>query len=466
MDLANKKVLIVGLGLSGVAAARFAKKRAASVTVTDIAGDNELIPYVDTVRKLNVNLELGQHNIETFEQADLIIVSPGVSHTILPIKRAKEKGVPVLGELELASRYITEPIVAISGTNGKTTTTTLLGNMLKNSGCNVFVGGNIGNPLLDYADKSVSSGVVVAEVSSFQLDTIDTFKPRVSVLLNISADHLDRYSNFEDYVKSKGRIFENQQGNDTAIFNAADPLIRSISKDLKARKLPFHHQGTIQRNTVEGAIINWDDPQNQPNIMIYTNDTGKKSINLSQVKLPGRHNMENVAAASLAALTVGGTLDGVQSAVNDFRGLSHRMEYVGTINNVQFFDDSKATNVDAVARALETFSKPVVLIMGGRDKGGDFQHLRDLVRRQTKKLILMGEAKGEIKYYLESACKGGAQTASTIEDAVLLAYKAATPGDVVLLSPACSSFDMYSSYAERGEAFCGAVKYLNETGQK
>ena len=466
MDLANKDVLIVGLGLSGVAVARFAKNRAASVTVTDIAREEELTPYVQEARKLNVNMELGQHNIETFERTDLIIVSPGVSHTILPLERAKKKGIPVLGELELASRYIHEPIVAISGTNGKTTTTSLLGKMLKNSGCSVFVGGNIGNPLLDYADKSPASAIVVAEVSSFQLDTTDTFKPQVSVLLNISADHLDRYNDFEDYVKSKGRIFANQQESDTAIFNASDPLIRSLSKDLTARKLPFHHQNTIQGNTREGAVIYWGNSHNHPNIMIYANDNSKKAIDLSQVKLPGRHNIENVAAASLAAFTVGGTLAGVQSAVNDFRGLSHRLEYVDTINNVQFFNDSKATNVDAVARALETFSKPVVLIMGGRDKGGDFKHLKHLVRRHAKKLIVMGEAKRDIKYFLESACEGGTRIASTIEDAVLSAYKEASPGDVVLLSPACSSFDMYSSYAERGEAFCQAVKCLNKIRQK
>lgn len=461
MDLANKRVLIVGLGISGIAAARFAKNRGAFVTVTDIESEEKLASYVQEISKLNINMELGQHKIETFELADLIIVSPGVPHTIFPIKRAMAKGVQVLGELELACRHIREPVVAVSGTNGKTTTTTLLGKMLENSGCNVFVGGNIGNPLLDYIDKGEPSAIVVAEVSSFQLDTIDTFKPRVGVLLNISADHLDRYPDFEAYVKSKGRIFENQKEGDTAVYNGSDPFVRLISKDIKARKLPFCHHGAVNEKTREGAVINWGNSNSHRNIKIFANNNIKKSIDLSKMKLAGRHNIENAAAASLAALTVGGTLEGVESALKDFQGLSHRLEYIATINGVQFFDDSKATNVDSVARALETFNKPVVLIMGGRDKGSDFQHLKHLVRVHTKKLVVMGEAKEDIKYVLGRACKGGTRTASTMEDAVLLAYNEASPGDVVLLSPACSSFDMYNSYAERGDAFCQAVKKIN-----
>jgi UDP-N-acetylmuramoylalanine--D-glutamate ligase len=408
-------------------------------------------------------MELGRHNIETFERADLIVLSPGVPHTILPIKRAEAKGIPILGEIELAARFIREPVIAVSGTNGKTTTTELLGDMLKNSGLKVFVGGNIGNPLIDYADKGESAEIVVAEVSSFQLDTIDTFRPRVGVLLNISADHLDRYPDFEAYARSKGRIFENQQEGDAAVINVSDPLVRSISKGLKARKLPFYHHGNELDETMEGAVISWGDSQTSPSITIHTKENPKRSLDLSLINLPGRHNIENVAAASLAALAVGGTFEGVQSALNDFKGLSHRLEYVATINDIRFVDDSKATNVDAVARALEAFNKPVILIMGGRDKGGDFQTLKKLVHQHTKKLIIMGEARDSIKSVLKDACTGGAQTTSTMEDAVLLSYHAAVPGDIVLLSPACSSFDMYSSYAERGDAFCRAVDNLNKS---
>lgn len=462
MNLAQKNILIVGLGVSGIAAARFAKNKGANVTVTDIAGEKELAPYAPIAHNLGAAMELGRHNIETFERADLIVLSPGVPHTILPIKRAEAKGIPILGEIELAARFIREPIVAVSGTNGKTTTTELLGDMLKNSGLKIFVGGNIGNPLIDYADQGESAEIVVAEVSSFQLDTIDTFRPRVSVLLNISADHLDRYPDFEAYASSKGRIFENQQEGDAAVINVSDPLVRSISKGLKARKLPFYHQGNELDETREGAVISWGDSQTPPSITIHTKENPKISLDLSRINLPGLHNIENVAAASLAALAVGGTFAGVQSALNDFKGLSHRLEYVATINDIRFVDDSKATNVDAVARALEAFNKPVILIMGGRDKGGEFQTLKKLVHQHTKKLIIMGEARDSIKSALKDACTGGAQTTSTMEDAVLLSYHAAVPGDIVLLSPACSSFDMYSSYAERGDAFCRAVDNLNK----
>ena len=242
MDLNHKNILIVGLGKSGIAAARFAKQKGALVTVTDMAGEKELGVHASIAHKLGIIMELGKHNIETFERADLIVVSPGVPHTILPIQRAMERGVPIVGEFELAASYIREPVIAVSGTNGKTTTTTLLGSMLENSGVKVFVGGNIGTPLIDYADKTGTADIVVAEVSSFQLDTIHTFRPRVGVLLNITDDHLDRYPDFKSYARSKGRLFENQQQSDISILNGSDPMIRSLTKELHARKLIFRHQ--------------------------------------------------------------------------------------------------------------------------------------------------------------------------------------------------------------------------------
>ncbi len=463
MDLNHKNILIVGLGISGTAAARFAKNRGGIVTITDIAKEDALSDYLPDVHKLDVKTELGQHNPETFENADLIVLSPGVPHTIFPIKRAKEKGIPILGEIELASRYIREPIVAISGTNGKTTTTRLLGQMMKNSGFKVFVGGNIGNPLIDYAGGEKTADIVVAEVSSFQLDTIDTFRPRVSVLLNISADHLDRYPDFESYVMSKGRIFKNQAEGDTAVINGSDPSISLIRKTLRTRVLPFYHQDYFHTKNREYAVISRRNGQHAPTINIFTKEDPKGFLDLSQVDLLGRHNMENVAAAALAALAAGGTLEGIQSALNDFKGLSHRLEFVKIINGVHFYDDSKGTNIDAVARALEVFDQPVVLIMGGRDKGGDFRQLRERVRQHAKKLIVMGEAGNTIQSALEDVCREGAQIASTMENAVSLAYLAASPGDVVLLSPGCSSFDMYQSYAHRGEVFCKAVENLESS---
>ncbi len=466
MDLNHQKILIVGLGISGIAAARFAKKKGASVTVTDMADEKELGAYASMVHKLGVNMELGNHNIETFVGADLIVVSPGVPLTILPIKRAMAKGIPTVGEFELAARHIREPVIAVSGTNGKTTTTALLGKMLEKSGFKVFVGGNIGNPLIDYADREETSDVVVAEVSSFQLDTIDTFKPRVGVLLNITDDHLDRYPDFNSYARSKGRLFENQQQSDSAVINGSDPVIRSVTKDLRARKLIFCHQENSQAKTKKNAVIRRGNSTTPANITIRMKENKEISLDLSGTNLIGRHNLENAAAASLAAIDVGGTPEGVQSALNDFKGLPHRTEYISTLNHVRFFDDSKATNVDAVIKALETFDEPIVLIMGGRDKGGDFHKLLEPVRQHIKKLIVMGEAKEKIRSVLEEVCRESVQTASTMEDAVLSAYRAASPGDIVLLSPACSSFDMYSSYAERGEDFRRVIDNLKQPEKK
>jgi UDP-N-acetylmuramoylalanine--D-glutamate ligase len=466
MDLYQKNILIVGLGISGMAAARFAKNKGGIVTITDIAKEDALAGYLPEVHKIDVRTELGSHNIKTFENADLIIVSPGVPHTILPIELAKKKGIPILGEIELASRYIREPIVAISGTNGKTTTTRLLGQMMKNSGFKVFVGGNIGNPLIDYAGEEETADIVVAEVSSFQLDTIDTFRPRVGVLLNISEDHLDRYPDFNSYAMSKSRIFKNQAEGDTAVINGSDPFISLISQTLRTRILPFYHQDNFHTKNREYAVISSRNGQHAPTINIFTKEDPKGFLDLSQVDLLGRHNMENIAAAALAALAAGGTLEGIQSALNDFKGLSHRLEFVKIINGVHFYDDSKGTNIDAVARALEVFDQPVVLIMGGRDKGGDFRQLRERVRQHAKKLIVMGEAGNTIQSALEDVCWEGAQSASTMENAVSLAYLASSPGDVVLLSPGCSSFDMYQSYAHRGEVFCKAVENLENSDGK
>ena len=462
MELVSKNILIVGLGVSGIAAARFLKNKGAAVTVTDIAPAEDLVDHASQAQSMGVKLELGQHKIETFESADLIVISPGVPHTIGPIERARAKGIPVWGEMELAARFIREPIVAITGTNGKTTTTTLLGKMLENSGFKVFVGGNIGNPLISYVDQGITAEIVVAEVSSFQLDTIETFKPKVSVLLNITEDHMDRYSDFDAYVRSKSRIFEYQQANDIAVINGSDTLVRSISKDIKAQKVLFYHQGNNHDVAGSWATISGNGLQSVPTIYLHSPEKPQTSLEISGSNFKGRHNLENAAAAALAARAVGGNLEAIQSVLNDFQGLSHRLEFITTVDDINFFNDSKATNVDAVARALETFNQPIVLIMGGLDKGGNFPALKKLVHKHAKKLIVLGEARDTIKSALGDACREGVLTAADMKDAVMAAYHAAAPGDVVLLSPGCASFDMYSSYAQRGEDFCMAVRRLKE----
>lgn len=463
MEFESKNILIVGLGISGIAAARFLKNKGAAVTVTDIAPAEDLGDHASQAQAMGVTLELGHHKIETFEGADLIVISPGVPHTIGPIERARAKSIPVWGEMELAARFIREPIVAVTGTNGKTTTTTLLGKMLTNSGFTVFVGGNIGNPLISYVDQGTVAEIVVVEVSSFQLDTIETFKPKVSVLLNITEDHMDRYSDFDAYVRSKSRVFKYQQAGDIAVLNGSDTLIRSISKEIKARKVFFYHQDNTHETAGNGATISGNGLQSVPSIYLHPPERPQTSLELIGSNLKGRHNLENAAAAALATLAVGGNLEAIQSVLNDFQGLSHRLEFITTVDDINFFNDSKATNVAAVARALETFNQPIVLIMGGLDKGGNFPALKKLVHKHAKKLIVLGEARDKIRSALGDACKEGVRNAADMKDAVMAAYHEAAPGDVVLLSPGCASFDMYSSYAQRGEDFCLAVRQLKET---
>ena len=376
----------------------------------------------------------------------MVILSPGVPHTIEPVQRAVAMGIPVIGEIELAARFIKEPVIAVTGTNGKTTTTRLIGEMLKCCGYKVFVGGNIGRPLIEYMEQKEKADYVVAEVSSFQLDTIDLFRPRVGVLLNITEDHLDRYSDMRQYAMAKLRLFANQDETDFSVLNGSDPLTRSLSGEIRSRKQYFDSSG----GAGVSAIINHDTIFLKG---VTGNDAGV--IDLTRTSLAGKHNHENIAAAALATLAAGGDISGIQSALSGFTGLSHRLEYVTTVDGVQYFDDSKATNVDAVSRALGAFSDPVILIMGGRDKGGDYRKLEDQIRKQTKLLIVMGEAGEKIVKALGHLTR--TLIAESMEQAVVMAREAGEPGDTVLLSPACSSFDMFDSYAHRGDVFCQLV---------
>ncbi len=453
MNLYRRHTLVLGLGSSGAASARFLKSRGASVTVTDRRDENALAGEVQAMRETGVHLELGGHPPELLDKADLIVLSPGVPHRIPFLETARQRGIPVIGEMELAFRFIAEPVIAVTGTNGKTTTTTLLGKMLSASGLSVFVGGNIGTPLIDYVAAGVKADRVVVEVSSFQLDTIETFRPRVGVLLNISEDHLDRYPDFRSYVESKGRLFENQQASDVAVLNAGDPSVLSLADQVASRRWRYNSAEDLSG---PGAIL-------QGAVLIcHTEHSTPVTIDLSRLKLQGRHNWENVAAAALAALAAGATPAGIQSALEEFQGLSHRLEPVMSLDGVRYVDDSKATNVDAVIRALDAFDAPVILIMGGRDKGSDYQVLTAPVRRRVKRLIAMGESAGTIQRILGPACQNGVTVAASMDEAVRMARQSAAAGDVVLLSPAGSSFDMYRSYAARGEDFCRAVRQLTE----
>ena len=447
MQLKNKHIVVVGLARSGLAVARFLTKHGAKVTVTDQAGAGGLGAIVDQAREMPLSLELGGHRTETFKSADMIVVSPGVPLTIDPLVQARSAGIPILGEIELAARYIQTPILAVSGTNGKTTTTELLGGMLAASGKKIFVGGNIGNPLIEIAERDADLDAVIAEISSFQLDTTERFQPHVAVLLNISPDHLDRYDGVAGYAASKGQLFKNQTSADFAVCHGSDPLVQQQIQQAHSRIINFYPRLPVNGMTGPGAVIFPDH--------IELSITGKEQrrIDLSKTRLKGAHNRENIAAASLAALCAGGDIACIQKALDDFQPLAHRMELVRTLNGVSFYNDSKATNVDAVVRALEGFEEPVVLIMGGRNKGYDFATMIEPVTRSVKKLIVLGESTQQIMAALQHAPRKGAVIAKDMAEAVTLAYSAAQAGDAVLLSPACASFDMFANYAQRGETF-------------
>ena len=325
--------------------------------------------------------------------------------------------------------------------------------MLHQSGFKALSGGNLGTPLIELVDQQQTADFIVAEISSFQLDTIDKFRPVVSLILNITYDHLERYPDFEAYARSKARIFENQTSVDTCVLNEQDATILSVSKNLSARRFLFNcRQFNENRSWISDQTI-W----------FYTPDIGERHVDCTDIGLTGRHNLENISAAGLAVLAVGGTIAGIRGALQNFRGLPHRMEYVGCVNNVRFYDDSKATNVDAVDRALESFSEPVVLIMGGRDKGGGYELLRTQIARCVKQLIVMGEAAEIIKGALEDTVP--TVMAPDMGRAVEMASLFAAPGDSILLSPACASFDMYDSYADRGRDFARSVGLLKKGNQ-
>lgn len=435
----GKQVLVVGLARSGLAAAAFLRKRGNRVTVTDRLSEAELGASVDEARRLGCSLALGGHPTELFTGADLIVISPGVPLDLPQLVAARARGVAITGEFELACRHLPIPMVAITGTNGKTTTTTLVGDILKRSGRPVFVGGNIGNPLIGLLQEGELPELAVVEVSSFQLDIMETFHPRVAVLLNITEDHLDRYASFDDYAASKCLLFANQTENDVAVLPADDPLILGRCAP-RSRKLLFSRHQSSADAYLDGSRL------------VCRGAAGEiRSYDLSGWQLAGHHNLENLLASVLAALSVGAIPSAVQESINEFRGLPHRLELVHRWRGIRFYNDSKGTNVDAVVRSLESFAEPIILVAGGRDKGGSYAPLVSLVRDRVKMLVLMGESR-----FLMAKALGHLTCTVVVEtmvDAVQMALRAAVPGDVVLLSPACASFDLYQNYAARGEHF-------------
>jgi UDP-N-acetylmuramoylalanine--D-glutamate ligase len=447
MDLKDKKIVVIGVGKTGIATAKFLGKQGAKVTVTDEKPFGAWGADFESIAREKW-LEKGNYHPEILDGASMVIPSPGVFPKNLILRTAIEKKIPVISEIELARHFFKTPIIAVTGTNGKTTTTTLLGEILEGAGKNVFVGGNIGNPLIEYAQSSTSDEYIVAEISSFQLQWVEKFHPFISILLNVTSDHTDYHSSFAEYVKVKSRIFTNQTENDFAIMNADDGSQKELAKHIRAKIIYF----SSKRELKEGIYLEKD------RIIFRMAEYGQESYPVSMIKIPGLHNVENVMAAVAAARLCGVDRKQIESCVSAFHGLPHRIEFAGEKNSIKFYDDSKGTNVGAVARALETFSQPVILLLGGRDKEGDFETLQSIIPEKTKRVILFGEAKERIASLIGNSVEK--IKIPKLVDAIEAAYKSAEPGDIVLLSPGCASFDEFRDYKERGNTFKQAVRNL------
>jgi len=446
MQLNDKNILVVGLAKTGVACARFLAARGARVTVTDMRGEAALTEQLAQLADFEIKRELRYHDCHTFQTSDLVVLSPGVPQNLPQLIMAQEAGVEIISEIELASRFIHAPLVAITGTNGKTTTTTIIAEIFKQNGFKTFVGGNIGNPLIELVDSGEAAERVVAEISSFQLEWITGFRPTVAALLNLSEDHLDRYSSYEEYVNAKLRIFENQTSADFAVINADDGLIMEHSGAFKARLFPFSRKKELE----EGVFLRNND-------IVWRHDGREECLSTVGFHLQGVHNLENIMAALACTLLLGCRPDKSLECVRNFEPLHHRMEFVREINGVNWYEDSKATNVGSVVKALESFTD-ITLIAGGMDKGGSYAPLAPLVRERVRHLILIGEAAARMQDELGELTD--TQRAASLEDAVALAAKISTPGGTVLMSPACSSFDMFRDYEERALRFIEVVKAL------
>ena len=448
MDLQNKRVLVVGLGRSGVACALFLKGRGARVTVSDAKSPEELRDEIPLLLDHGITVETGGHGERTFRGQDLIVVSPGVPVDAPTLVQARAAGEPVIGEIELAAQNLPGPIIAITGSNGKTTTTTLAGDILSAGHLAVVVGGNIGTPAISLVAQATPDTVAVLEVSSFQLETIRTFRPRVAVILNITPDHLDRHRTFQTYVDAKARIFENQQASDFAVLNEDDPTCRTLGDRTRAQIFWFSRKKEVQKGAwVRDGQILFRDASGQREIML-----------VSEIPLKGAHNVENVLAGVCAGALMGCEPAQIRGAIENFKAVEHRLEYVATIGGVEYFNDSKATNVDATIKALESFPKNIHLILGGKDKGSDYTVLNDLLRERVKRVYTIGAAAEKIESHIKSAAE--VVHAETLENAIRRAFAVALAGDIVLLAPACASFDQFQSYNHRGRVFKEVVHSL------
>lgn len=444
-DVAGQRVTVVGAAESGIAAAAELARRGARVTLTDL---RTTVDAAETLRGEGVALELGGHRRETFVGADLVVLSPGVPVEQPDVEAARARGIPVIGEIELASRWLQGRVIAITGTKGKSTTTTLAGRMLEAAGFRVEVSGNIGTPLTRQVATSTPDTLHLVETSSFQLETIDTFRPWIAVLLNFSPDHLDRHPTIAAYAAAKARIFENQEASDWAVLNADDPGVLEMARQGRARRRLFARTTALQEGTVVDSA--W--------ISDRAVAATRPLVPLDAIHLLGSHLVDDVMAAATVGAIAGAAPAAMTRAVETFTGLEHAMELVATIGGVRFVNDSKATNVEAALRSIESFDGGLVPIIGGRFKGGDLGRLRAPVAARATAVVAIGEARDLVREALDGAVP--VHAADSLETAVNLAYELARPDGVVLLAPACASFDWFRSYAERGRRFKEVVAAL------
>ncbi|MCB0406678.1 MAG: UDP-N-acetylmuramoyl-L-alanine--D-glutamate ligase [Bdellovibrionales bacterium] len=448
-ELRGKRILIVGLARTGVALAKFLSRHEADVTISDHKSKAELANYLDKISDVNVKLELGGHQPKTFLNQDIIILSPGVPSHLKLFDYAKSRGVHVTGEFEFCSRFVKEPVIAITGTNGKTTTSHLTEVFLRESGRNVWVGGNYGPPISEYLISNEPADVVIAEVSSFMLEHVESFNPQNILFTNLAENHLDRYRTMEEYVNAKRKIFLNTNQSTTSILNADDNAVVELARDpavQRGRIFYFSRKPSLEPQIMNiGGAVTINDQirvRTGPEIEYYS---------VANKKMRGQHAIENIMAAVLASREHGAKHEAIQRVVDTYGGMPHRLEYVRRVGGVEFYNDSKATNVHAVIRALSSFDENVILIMGGKDTNLNYTPLKDKIRRKVKTLILVGEAKERINRdigdYSETFLIG------TFEEAVHIAYQKSRINDFVLLSPGASSFDIFDSYVERGNYF-------------
>ncbi len=445
----GKKFSILGAGRSGLAVARLLKKRRAKVFLSEQGKATNFAAVKQELEEIGVEYEFGENTHRVLD-ADAIVISPGVPLDAPIVELARTKGIKIISEIEIAFEFCEAPIVAITGTNGKTTTTALIGEIFKHAAWSTQVAGNIGTPFAEIVDDAKGpKSVVVLEVSSFQLDTIDTFRPKVAILLNITPDHLDRYPNFEAYVQSKFRIAENQKGYDTFIYNADDEIVRNFAETVNVKTLPF----SIKTELKQGAYLKGD------MIVVRIGREREEIIDPKLLGIPGPHNLMNAMAAILAARVMSVELEPLREALQSFHGVEHRIEFVRERKGVKYYNDSKATNVDSLFYALASFKEPIILIAGGKDKGNDYSRIDGLVEEHVRAIVTVGKGAKKIEQHFAGK-KPIFSAGFSMEEAVKLAKDAAQKGDVVLLSPACASFDMFDNYEHRGRVFKELVHKL------